>query len=88
MTVSAEIFTKPSCPYCVKAKSLLTENNITFSEKIVGKDISKDDIQEIVDNMGVETTIRTVPQIFFHNASVGRVEYIGGYTELTKYFED
>lgn len=84
--VIAEIHSKPSCPYCVKAKQLLKDNNIQFNEKIVGVDSTKEYIQDMVDAMGENVSIRTVPQIFFHYTNMGRVEYIGGYDDLAKYF--
>lgn len=84
----ALIYTKPSCPYCVKAKALLKEKNIPITESVVGADVSKADIQKIVDDMGVKTEIRTVPQIFLVNIATDSIEYIGGFTELDKYFKE
>lgn len=84
--MKAHIFSRGRCPYCIKAKKLLNERNVEFNEVEVGVDITKEDIQEMVDAMGVDVQIRTVPQIFFVRES--RLEYIGGFTELDKYFKE
>lgn len=86
--IEAIVFSKPSCPFCVKAKDLLNRQNIDYEEKIVGVDVTKSDIQSMVDRMGIKTVIRTVPQIFFKNETTGSVEYIGGFTELNQHFRN
>lgn len=65
-----EVYTTPSCPYCVRAKRLLTEREIAYEEI----DVSADDAlrMDIMRRSGR----RTVPQIFIDGAS------IGGYDEL------
>jgi glutaredoxin len=78
---SIEIYSINNCPFCVKAKSLLSEHNIDYDEYIVGRDVTKQDIQSRVDAMGMSVQIRTVPQIF---AEVNDDwVYIGGYSELS-----
>lgn len=51
------IYSKPSCPYCVKAKQLLESKGIHFQEVDVSADPQAR--QRLVD-LG----LRTVPQIF------------------------
>jgi glutaredoxin len=70
------IWSKPMCPYCDKAKALLNLKGIEFEERKLGSEWTKEQLLESV------PTARSVPQIFL------RGEYIGGYTELEKYFED
>jgi glutaredoxin 3 len=69
----AEIYSKPNCPYCVKAKALLEKHNIPYRE------ISAVDEREVLIER-VEAAIgqppKTVPQIFID----GR--YIGGHDQL------
>lgn len=73
---TAEIYTKPSCPWCVRAKELLTSNGIEYKEFIIGVDgVTKETIENKIGN-GIQ--IRTVPQIFLDG------KYIGGCTELMK----
>lgn len=70
--MQAIIWSKPNCPYCVKAKALLTNNNISFEERVIGEEWTKEQLLEHVPNA------RTVPQIYLNN------EYVGGYDDLQK----
>lgn len=77
--MNIEIYTKPSCPYCINAKKLISSKNLEYTEYTVGKDgITK---QTIIDRLN-GGTISTVPQIFIDG------NHIGGYTELVKYWKD
>jgi glutaredoxin 3 len=60
------MYTKPSCPYCVKAEGILKHNQIPY-ELI---DISTDPalVEEMIHRSGGR---RTVPQIFINNTHVG-----------------
>jgi glutaredoxin 3 len=65
-----ELYTTPSCPYCVMAKRLLREKGVDFQEIDVATDPDKR-------KWLVETTgQRTVPQVF-----IGGKPY-GGYTDI------
>lgn len=64
------VYTKQSCPYCVRAKYLLARKGVPFEEISVE---GKDDLRVWL----VETTgQRTVPQIFAGERS------LGGYSDL------
>jgi glutaredoxin 3 len=65
-----EVYTTRTCPYCVRAKRLLEERGIPFTEIDVGAD---DDLRA---DLIRRTGRRTVPQIFINGES------IGGYEEL------
>jgi glutaredoxin 3 len=65
------VYTAENCPYCIKAKNLLKDRGIAFSEVLIGWD---DDAQW--DALFVKSKMKTVPQIFNGDA------LIGGYTEL------
>ena len=67
-----EVYSTPNCPFCVSAKSLLKSKNLSFQEIDVSDDI--DSLQKMIKLSG----LRTVPQIFINNQS------IGGYEELSK----
>lgn len=73
--MKAEIYSKPSCPWCVRAKQLLTSKNIPYTEYILGADgVTKATIEARVPVSALP--ISSVPQIFLND------EYIGGCTDL------
>jgi glutaredoxin len=70
-----EIFSKPDCSYCDRAKVLLQMNGYDYTEKVVGVNILREDfLAEFPDQ-------RTVPLIFDGETKVG------GYTELVEYLK-
>ena len=63
-----ELYTTPSCPFCVRAKRLLAERQIAYTEIDLSED---DDLRaEIMERTGR----RTVPQIFIDGRSIGGFE--------------
>jgi len=60
------IYTTPICPYCVRAKSLLTKKGASFEEVDVFMDAGARD--EMLAQSG---GARTVPQIFIGDTHVG-----------------
>jgi len=71
------VWSRDMCPYCDQAKALLKSSGIAFEERnITGGDWTKEQLLEAVPGA------RTVPQIFVHG------EYVGGYDDLRKYYED
>ncbi len=71
---SVAMITKPGCPFCVKAKAMLTAKGIAFEEIILGKDATSVSVKAISGN-------NTVPQIFFD----GKI--IGGADDLETYLQ-
>ena len=63
---TVRIYTTPICPYCVRAKSLLTKKGAPFEEVDVFMDASARD--EMLAKSG---GARTVPQIFIGDTHVG-----------------
>ncbi len=61
-----EIYTKDWCPYCVRAKRLLTENGAEVTE--VAVDQGGDKKAEMIQRAGGRTT---VPQIFIGGKHIG-----------------
>ena len=53
------------CPYCQRAKNLLAQKNVVFSEKNV------DDQPEFREEMIARSGRRTVPQIFIGDRHIG-----------------
>lgn len=66
-----EIYTWGYCPYCVRAKNLLTEHGLEYTE--VALDGKDDELKALRDRTGQ----RTVPQIFIDD------QFIGGFSELS-----
>jgi glutaredoxin 3 len=67
------VYTSESCPYCVRAKSLLKERGVAFSEIKIGWD---DDAAW--DELFKRSKMKTVPQIFNGD------QLIGGFSELSE----
>lgn len=68
--VEVTIYTTQFCPFCVRAKQLLTQKSIPF------KEINLQDKPDELAQLKQRTGMRTVPQIFFGD------ELIGGFQEL------
>lgn len=69
----ATIFTRSFCPFCAKAKVLLKEKNISFSEVHVGSDISTAGFRAIHGNA-------SVPQVYIEG------KHVGGSDELEAFY--
>jgi glutaredoxin 3 len=59
------IYTKPTCPYCIAAKALLRNKDVTFNE------ISIEGDRSAASALAERTGRRTVPQIFIGTTHVG-----------------
>ena len=69
------VYSKPQCPYCDKAKHLLTSLGLQYEEKVVTKDLS---IDELFKALGKQ--VKTIPQIVMDDT------HIGGFNELKEHF--
>lgn len=69
------IYGKNDCPWCDKAKDLLTKNALPYTLLTFGVDYTKEDLQN---KLGKDAKL-VVPQIFFNG------ELLGGYQELDAY---
>ena len=65
-----EIYGKPMCPYCDKAKALCEQNGYEYTYKQLDVDFTREELFEQF------PTARTFPQITMDG------NYIGGFTEL------
>jgi glutaredoxin 3 len=61
-----EIYTKATCPYCIRAKMLLQQKGVPLDE--IGVDFGGDKKQEMIQRAGGRMT---VPQIFIDGKHVG-----------------
>jgi glutaredoxin 3 len=64
--VQIEIYTTPYCPYCIAAKRLLSEKDVTFTEIDVARDPAQRSV--MIDRAHGRMT---VPQIFIGETHVG-----------------
>lgn len=71
---TVSIFTRVGCPYCAKAKALLTDKKLSFEELILHQDVSPKTLHAV-------TGQSTVPQVFIDGA------HIGGSEDLEAYFK-
>jgi glutaredoxin-like protein len=67
------IVSKPGCPFCAKAKTLLTEKGLTYDEVVLGEHIH-------INGLRALSGSTTVPQIFIDG------KHIGGSDDLASYF--
>lgn len=74
--MKAVVWSKDACPYCDKAKALLTLKGIEFEERNITKDWTREQLLEAV------PAARSVPQVFLNE------QHIGGFNELARYFEE
>ena len=72
--MKAIVWSKDHCPYCVQAKTLLSQKGIEFEERKIGDGWTKEQLLEAAPDA------RTVPQIFLDG------ELVGGFTELRAKF--
>ncbi len=66
------VYTKIHCPFCVKAKSLLSSLNIDF------KEIDITDKPEMITELSQKSGFMTVPQIFVGD------KCLGGFTDIDR----
>ncbi len=66
-----EVYSGSYCPYCVRAKELLTRKGVSFTEYEVDKDM---DLREQM--MKRAPGYKTIPQIFIND------QYVGGCDDL------
>lgn len=75
--MKAEVYTKPNCPYCVKAKFVLERRGIEYVE-ISAIDHREELFERVTASTG--DTPKSVPQIYLDG------QYIGGHDQLVAYF--
>jgi glutaredoxin len=73
--MTAIVWSKDHCPYCVQAKNLLTSQGIDYEERNINEGYTKEQLLEVVPNA------RTLPQIFIDD------KLIGGFTELRQHLQ-
>lgn len=71
------IYTKEGCPFCDKAKELITSMGDKYEELKLGKDFDRDSFLQLA------APRTTFPLILDDRATV----HIGGFTELEAYYD-
>ncbi len=61
-----EIYSKTTCPFCIRAKRLLDGKGLTYDEHVI--DFGGEGRQEMIQRSGGRTT---VPQIFIGGRHIG-----------------
>lgn len=67
-----EVYTKPSCTYCINAKMFLQSKGLEYTEIKIGTDISREDF--------LAKFPPKAPQVVIDGVT------IGGYEDTRKYF--
>lgn len=70
------IYSKPNCPWCVKAKELMKKLHMEYSEKILDVNYTREELREMVNGSAPVsmTPPLTVPQIFVDGNRIGGYE--------------
>ena len=77
-TTILEIYSRPDCIYCVKAKELFSRHNVKYVEHTIGENgVTRETIQE---RIGGDKKVSTIPQVFAGE------KYIGAYVETLEFF--
>ena len=74
-----EIWGKPNCPYCERAKALCESRNLKYKYKQLDVDFTRD---EILENF---PGAKTFPQIVVAGTKIGGYDKLGPYLEDTGY---
>lgn len=75
MKTKVVIYSKQSCPFCVRAKQFFTEQGVPYDEI----DLTED--SKALEELKNKTGLRTVPQIFIND------NLVGGYSDLIAKYE-
>ena len=71
------LFTKVGCPFCARAKAMLSERGINYEEIVLGKDVTTRSLQAV-------TGATTVPQVFIDGELIGSSEALEEYLNANK----
>lgn len=74
-----EIWGKPNCPYCERAKALCETRKLKYTYKQLDVDFTRDEILEIFPGA------KTFPQIIVGGVKIGGYDKLGIYLEETGY---
>lgn len=70
-----EIYSKPNCTWCVKAKELMARLHLQYQEKVLDVDYTREELRSLIG----EHLPLTVPQVYVDGHRVG------GYEDLVEW---
>lgn len=73
--MKALIYTKENCGYCQQAKQLFETKKINYTEMLIGRDITREQVLAQLPHA------KSLPQIWLDD------NYIGGFYELSAFFD-
>lgn len=73
----AKIYTAPNCSWCHKAKTLMQEHKLPYTECILGVDMPRDDFISFMQSVGM----KGVPIIYIDD------KLVGGFVQLKELLE-
>lgn len=76
--MSVVIYTKPTCPYCIRAKQLLEQKGVAYEEILFAQ--LSDEEKNILSQK--TNGYRTVPQIFINET------FVGGFDQINQLNQD
>jgi glutaredoxin 3 len=79
-----QIYSKPDCVYCTRAKILLENKGLYYEEKVLNKDFTREQLLSLFPHA------KTFPQIELYDNTPPETiaRYIGGHDDLVKYLEN
>ncbi|MCU0526655.1 MAG: glutathione peroxidase [Elainella sp. Prado103] len=66
------LFTKVGCPFCARAKAMLTEHGLDYEEIVLGQQVTSRSLRAV-------TGATTVPQVFINGERIGGSEELAAY---------
>jgi len=79
MSAQVEIYTWSWCPFCLRAKALLQQKNVPFTEHCIDND--EDAREQMAERANGK---RSLPQIFINNTSIGGFDELNGLEQQGK----
>jgi len=73
MSANVEIYTWSSCPFCIRAKTLLDQKQVKYQEYVIdGDDIEREKMAQRANGC------RSLPQIFINDQHIGGCDDLYG----------
>jgi glutaredoxin-like protein len=70
--VDVTVFTRPGCPFCAKAKTMLKDAGYEFEELVLNRDYTDETLRAVAN-------ATTVPQVFINGEKIGGSDDLEGW---------